>query len=124
MVCVQATYSSLTDRYVYLRIVTFSYGYLRIVTFSYGYLRKSASVVSPCEILKISKFRRLGAVILRFITDQLRTVTSTYDPADACVRAASTYPYLSAADVTQRKRLCDWGISWRGSSRLTRITVS
>ena len=43
--------------------------------------------------------------------DQLRTVTSTYDPADACVRAASTYPYLSAADVTQRKRLCDWGIS-------------
>ena len=107
MVYVQAT-----DSYVHLRIVTFSYGYLRIVTFSYGYLRKSASVVSPCEILKISKFRRLGAVMLRFITDQLRTVTSTYDPADACVPAASTYPYLSAADVTQRKRLCDWGISF------------
>ena len=90
------------DSYVYLRlvmvtygIVTFSYGYLRIVTSSYGYLRKSASVVSPCEILKIAKFRRLGAVILHFITDQIRTVTSTYDPADACVRAASTYPYRS-----------------------------
>ena len=92
MVCVQAT-----DSYVHLRIVTFSY----------GYLRKSASVATPCEILKISKFRRLGAVILRFITDHLRTVTSTYDPADACVRAASTYQYLSAVDVTQRKRLCD-----------------
>ena len=64
-------------------------------------------MVSPCEI---------GAVILRFITDQLRTVTSTYDPADACVRAASTYPYLSAADVTQRKRLCDWGIRYLGYS--------
>ena len=92
-------------------MVTFSYGYLRIVTFSYGYLRKSASVASPCEILNISKFRRLGAVILRFITDQLRTVTSTYNPAGACVRVASTYPYLSAADVIQRKRLCDWGIT-------------
>ena len=67
---------------------TDSYVHLRIVTFSYGYLRNFA-------------FQS---------TDQLRTVTSTYDPADACVRAASTYPYLSAADVTQRKRLCDWGI--------------
>ena len=85
MVCVQAT-----DNYVHLRIVAFSY----------VYLRKYASVATPCEILNISKFRRLGAVILRFTTDQLRTVTSTYDPADACACATFTYSYLSAANVT------------------------
>ena len=87
MICVQATNG---------------YVHLRVLTFSYGYLRKSASVASPCEILKISKFRRLGAGTLRFNTDQLRTVTLTYDPADACVHAASTHPHLSAVDVTQR----------------------
>ena len=59
---------------------TDSYVHLRKVTFSYGYLRKSASVKMPCEILNISKFRRLGAVIVRTDTVQFRTDTYTYVP--------------------------------------------